>query len=68
MPIPSHSQTIRLGDLDVIAEAVMNNCSSLWTATARSGDKLLATAAGSTPEAALANVVARVEEAAAKPA
>jgi hypothetical protein len=63
MPIPSHSRTFRIGDVEVVAEAVMNNCSDLWTATAKSPDRLLATAAGSSPEGALENVIERAERA-----
>jgi hypothetical protein len=54
---------LRIGELDVVAEAVMNNCSDLWTATAKSSERLLATAAGSSPEAALENVIERAERA-----
>ncbi len=63
MPIPSHSRTVTIAGLEVVAEAVMNNCSDLWTATVKSPDKLLATAAGSSPETALANAITRAEQA-----
>ncbi|MGE3076499.1 MAG: hypothetical protein AB7N24_20730 [Dehalococcoidia bacterium] len=63
MPIPSQSKTVTIAGVEVVAEAVMNNCSNLWTATAKSPQKLLATAAGSSPETALANAIAIAEDA-----
>ena len=62
MPIPFHSKTIRLGGEDFDAEAVMNNCSDLWTATVKSPDGLVASGAGTTPEDAMANAIARAEK------
>lgn len=61
MPIPSHSRTFVIHGEEVVAEAVMNNCSDLWTATARAGGRLLATAAGTTPEGAMSNAVVVAE-------
>ena len=58
MPIPSHSRTIHLGDETARVEAVMNNCSDLWTATVTVGKRLLGTAAGTTPESAMTNAIA----------
>ena len=61
MPIPSHSRTVTIAGREFVAEAVMNNCSDLWTAVVKSDEKPVATAAGTTPEAALANVIAAAE-------
>jgi hypothetical protein len=61
MPIPFHSRTVVIVGEDVVAEAVMNNCSDLWTATAKAAGRLVATAAGTTPEAALASAIAAAE-------
>lgn len=63
MPIPFHSRNVTLGGKEFVAEAVMNNCSDLWTATVKAGETLVATGAGSTPDGAMANAVARAEQA-----
>ena len=63
MPIPSHSRAVTIAGRQLVAEAVMNNCSDLWTAVVKADEKPIATAAGSSPEAALANVIARAEQA-----
>ena len=62
MAIPTQSRIVTIAGAEVVVEAALNNCSSLWTATAQSGGKLLATAAGSSPETALANAITRAEQ------
>jgi hypothetical protein len=61
MAIPTETRTIQIGGRDLLAEAALNNCSSLWTATVTDGSKLVATAAGTSPESALENVAAVAE-------
>jgi hypothetical protein len=61
MAIPTETRSLRIGGRDLLAEAALNNCSSLWTATVTDHGKLLATAAGTSPEDALDNVVAVAE-------
>jgi hypothetical protein len=61
MPIPSHTRTVKLADQTATVEAVMNNCSDLWTATVTVGNRLLGTAAGTTPESAMANAIAAAD-------
>jgi hypothetical protein len=55
--IEVHSRKVRIGAAELLAEASMNSCSNLWAATIREGDRLVATAAGATPEGALDNVI-----------
>lgn len=59
--IPTETRTIRIEGRELIAEAMLNNCSDLWTATVQSSGTLVATAAGTSAEAALTNVIARAE-------
>ncbi len=61
MPIPFHSRTVVIAGEELVAEAVMNNCSDLWTATAKVAGRLVATAAGTTPDAAMASAMAAAE-------
>jgi hypothetical protein len=63
MPIPTQTKTVRIAGRELIAEAMLNNCSDLWTATVQSSQGLVATAAGTSAEAALTNVIARAEAA-----
>ena len=51
--IETHTRVAVVGGTEVLAEASLNNCSSLWTATARAGGKLVASGAGTSPEGAL---------------
>jgi hypothetical protein len=61
--IEVHSRTVRIADRELLAEASLNNCSSLWAATVRDGDRLVATAAGTGPEDALNNAIERAQRA-----
>lgn len=61
MPVPLHSKSIKIADAELVAEAMLNNCSDLWTASVKSGDRLVATGAGSSPEGAMANAIAAAE-------
>jgi hypothetical protein len=63
MTVPFHSREITIRGVEMVAEAMMNNCSNLWTGTVKSGDMLVATGAGSTPEAAMDAAVERAEAA-----
>jgi|GEM_PF-4788638 len=61
--IETHSKRIAIGGRELLAEASLNNCSGLWAATVREGDRLVATAAGSAAEDALENVIERARRA-----
>jgi hypothetical protein len=61
--VPFHSRDVRIGDLEMVAEAVMNNCSNLWTATVKAGEKLVATGADTTAEGAMDAAVERARTA-----
>jgi hypothetical protein len=67
MAVPFHSKLVRIEGLDLVAEAMMNNCSNLWTATVSSPQRLVATGAGTTPEAAMAAAIERAMAALAAP-
>ena len=62
--IEVHNRTFEAAGRTLLAEAALNNCSGLWTATVRDGDRLVTTAAGSSPETALDNAVERARSAA----
>jgi hypothetical protein len=62
MAIPTETRSICIAGRELLAEAALNNCSSLWTATVTDGSKLVATAAGTSPGSALDNVVAVAEQ------
>jgi hypothetical protein len=51
--IETHTRTATIAGVEVLAEASLNNCSSLWTATARANGKLIASGAGTNPAGAL---------------
>jgi len=63
MAVPFHSKPITIAGRELVAEAMMNNCSNLWTATVSSPEKLVATGAGTTPEAAMAAAIERAHTA-----
>jgi len=66
--IEVHARTVRINGLEVLAEASLNNCSSLWTGTVRSGDRLIASGAGTSPEGALDSAIEQAERKLAVPA
>jgi hypothetical protein len=47
----------------MVAEAIMNNCSNLWTGTVKDGNRLVATGAGSTPDEAMDAAIERAARA-----
>ncbi|MEO8541658.1 MAG: hypothetical protein ABI577_18100 [bacterium] len=59
--VPTESKAVRIGGQDYVAEAAMNSCSNVWTASVRSGTRPVATAAGTSAAEALANVIERAE-------
>jgi len=59
--IETHTRTVRIGELEVFAEAALNNCSSLWTATASVSGQLVASGASTTPEGALDSAIELAE-------
>ena len=60
--IATVTRTATVAGVEVVAEALMNNCSSLYTATARVDGKLVASGAGTTPEGALASALEQAEK------
>ena len=56
---PLHSKTVRIDGVDLLAEATLNNCAGVWTATVRSEQAVVASGAGSSPEAALTSAIER---------
>lgn len=66
MAIQTESRTVTIGGVEYVAEAAMNSCSNVWSGVVRSGTKPLATAAGNSPEEAIANAIARATAAAAQ--
>ena len=66
MPVPVQSKDVTIAGREMVAEAMMNSCSNLWSATVRSPEKLVATGAGNTAEDALDEAIARAEKALAK--
>jgi hypothetical protein len=64
MAIQTESRSVVIGGVEYIAEAAMNSCSNVWSGVVRSGSKPIATAAGNSPEEALANAIARAKESA----
>jgi len=59
--IETHTRTVRIDQLEVFAEAALNNCSSLWTATASVNGRLVASGASTTPEGALDSAIELAE-------
>ncbi len=66
MTVPFHSRAVQVQGTEMVAEAIMNNCSNLWTGTVKKGDRLVATGAGSTPESAMDAAIERAEAMAAR--
>lgn len=60
--IEVHSKVLRISGRELLVEAALNNCSGVWTATVREGERLVTTAAGSSPEDALANAAERAAQ------
>ncbi len=61
--VPFHTKSLEIAGKEVVAEATLNNCSSLWTAVVKSGETLIASGAGSSPEDAMAAAIQRAESA-----
>jgi len=59
--IATETRTVRIGSAEVVAEASLNNCSGLWTATATVARQLVASGAGRTPEGALESAIELAE-------
>jgi len=59
--IPMETRTVSLNGVEYVAEASLNNWGDVWTAVVRSGTRPVATAAGTSPAEALANVVEAAE-------
>ena len=63
MAVPFETHPVTIAGQDLVAEAMMNSCSNLWTATVRAAERVVATGAGNTPEGAIAAAVERAEAA-----
>jgi hypothetical protein len=63
MAVPFETHPVTIAGQELVAEAMMNSCSNLWTATVRASGRVVATGAGNTPEDAIAAAVERAEAA-----
>ncbi len=61
--VPFQSETVRIGGVDMVVEATLNNCSSVWTAVVLSESKLVASGAGSSTQAAIKSAIERAGQA-----
>ena len=59
--IPVETRITHIGDLEIVAEASLNNCSNLWTATAKAAGRLIASGASTTPEGALDSAIEQAQ-------
>jgi hypothetical protein len=57
--VPNESRTVVIGGAEMLAEAILNNCSDLWTATVRADGRLVASGAGVSAAAAISSAVER---------
>lgn len=58
----THRRTVEIRGIEMIAEAMLNNCSGVWTATVTDAGRVIATGAGSNAETAAASAIERARE------
>ncbi|MFN8506923.1 MAG: hypothetical protein U0547_05080 [Dehalococcoidia bacterium] len=55
----THTRVVEIQGVRMVAESLLNNCSGVWTATVTDGGRVVATGAGSSPEAAAETAIER---------
>ncbi len=60
----THTRVVEIQGVRMVAESLLNNCSGVWTATVTDAGRVIATGAGSSPEAAAESAIDRARSAA----